>query len=403
VRFDSLDGAAQITIDEGRISAIELEGAKRTRRIVVLREFPQKNGDIFNLNLCSRGIRNIHSSGLFDQVTLNIKRGNDGAIVKIKVQEKPFTVLRLGGRYDTERDTRGFIEAGDENAFGTGSKIFAYQEIGTRDLLTRLALRNDRLLKTYFNFSSALYRQVRENFVYQDFRDNVGEYQEERLGLHVALGQQMRRFGVVSAELRFEEVNIKSLRGGGYTPGNVTLNGLVLRSIVDTRDRQPLPRRGRFAHVFYENAAADLVAKESFYRFFLKMETFHSRGPHTLHPKINLGTSHHLTPFSEQFRIGGPDEVYGLREQEFIGRHFAIGSLEYRYTLRRKPLPPLYLSLRYDLNGLWADKRDANYRKFRHAFGVSLAYETPLGPLSLAYGQYEKSRRRVYVSAGFNF
>jgi len=403
VRFDSLDGAAQITIDEGRISAIELEGAKRTRRIVVLREFPQKNGDIFNLNLCSRGIRNIHSSGLFDQVTLNIKRGNDGAIVKIKVQEKPFTVLRLGGRYDTERDTRGFIEAGDENAFGTGSKIFAYQEIGTRDLLTRLALRNDRLLKTYFNFSSALYRQVRENFVYQDFRDNVGEYQEERLGLNVALGQQIRRFGVVSAELRFEEVNIKSLSGGGYTPGNVTLNALVLRSIVDTRDRQPFPRRGRFAHVFYENATADLIAKESFYRFFLKMETFHSRGPHTLHPKINLGTSHHLTPFSEQFRVGGPDEVYGFREQEFIGRHFAIGSLEYRYTLRRKPLPPLYLSWRYDLNGLWADKRDANYRKFRHAFGVSLAYETPLGPLSLAYGQYEKSRRRVYVSAGFNF
>jgi NTE family protein len=403
VRFDSLDGAVQITIDEGRISAIELEGAKRTRRIVVLREFPQKNGDIFNVNLCSRGIRNIHSSGLFDQVTLNIKRGNDGAIVKIKVQEKPFTVLRLGGRYDTERDTRGFIEAGDENAFGTGSKIFAYQEAGTRDLLTRLALRNDRLLKTYISFSSTLYRQVRENFVYQDFRDNVGEYQEERLGLNVALGQQMRRFGVVSAELRFEEVNIKSLSGAGYTPGNTTLNGLVLRSIVDTRDRQPFPRRGRFAHVFYENATSDLVARESFYRFFLKMETFHSRGPHTLHPKINLGTSHHLTPFSEQFRLGGPDEVYGLREQEFIGRHFAIGSLEYRYTLRRKPLPPLYLSLRYDLNGLWIDKRDANYRKFRHAFGASLAYETPLGPLSLAYGQYEKSRRRVYVSVGFNF
>ena len=403
VYFDSLDGALQITIDEGRISAIDLEGAKRTRRIVVLREFSQKNGDIFNLNLCSRGIRNIHSTGLFDQVTLNIKRGNDGAIVKIKVQEKPFTVLRLGGRYDTERDTRGFIEAGDENAFGTGSKIFAYQEIGTRDLLTRLALRNDRLLKTYISFSSTLYRQVRENFVYEDLRNKIGEYQEERLGLNVALGQQMRRFGAVSAELRFEEVNIKTLSGAGYTPGNATLNALVLRSIVDTRDRLPFPRRGRFAHVFYENATADLDAKESFFRFFLKMETFHSRGPHTLHPKINLGTSHQITPFSEQFRLGGPDEVYGLREQEFVGRHFAIGSLEYRYILRRKPLPPLYLSLRYDLNGLWIDKRDANYRKFRHAFGVSLAYETPLGPLSLAYGQYEKSRRRVYVSLGFNF
>jgi NTE family protein len=404
VKFDSVAGELQIDIDEGRIGVIEIEGAKRTNEFVILREFPQKIGDIFNSNSCSRGIRNIHSTGLFDQVTTNIKRGPNGAVVKIKVQEKPFTVLRVGGRYDTERDTRGFLEVGDENAFGTGSKIFAYQEIGTRDLLTRLALRNDRLLRTYFNFSTDLYRRVRENFVYRDWHsESVGEYVEERLGLNVALGQQMRRFGVVSLELRLEEVNLKSLTGGGYPTGNSTLNALILRSIVDTRDSFPFPRRGRFVHAFYENVYADLGEKDSFFRFFLKMETFHSRGPHTFHPRFSLGTSDQTTPFSEQFRIGGPDEVYGLREQEFIGRHFAIGSFSYRYKLRRKPLPSLYLGLRYDLNGLWVDKRDTNYRKFRHAFGVSLAGETPLGPIGVAYGRYENNQQRVYVNVGFNF
>jgi len=403
-QFDSTTGALQISIDEGRIGAVEIEGANRTRRIVLLREFPQKPGDIFNSNLCSRGINNIHSTGLFDQVTLNIKRGVNRALVKIKVQEKPFTVLRIGGRYDTERDTRGFVEVGDENVFGAGGKIFAYQEIGTRDLLTRLSLRNDRLLKTYIGFSADFYRQARENFVYRHVQSgSVGEYKEERLGLNVALGQQISRFGEVALKLRLEEVNLKSLFGGGYPTGNSTLNALILRSIVDTRDRLPFPRRGRFVNAFYEQVYADLGEKDSFFRFFLTMETFHSRGPHTFRPKISLGTSDQTTPFSEQFRIGGPDEVYGLREQEFIGRHFAIGSIEYRYKLRRKPLPSLYLSFRYDLHGLWIDKRDANYRKFRHAFGVSLAGETPLGPISVAYGQYENSRQRFYVDVGFNF
>lgn len=404
VNFDTTTGVLQIHLDEGHIGAIEVEGLARTRRIVVLREFPQKTGDIFNSTISSRGIRNIHSTGLFDQVTLNIKRGATGALVKIKVQEKPFTVLRLGSRYDTERDVRGFIEIGDENAFGTGSKIFAYQEIGTRDRLTRLTLRNDRLFKTYISFSANLYRQVRDNFYYSNLKSNAaGEYRDERLGLNVAIGQQIGRFGAMALELRSEEVNLKSLSGGGYQTGNSTLNTLVFRPSVDTRDRLPFPRRGRFIQSAFEYVNAELGVKNWFPRFSLKMETFHSRGPHTFHPKIYFGTSDQTTPFSELFRLGGPDEVYGLREQEFIGPHFAIGSFEYRYNLRRKPLPSLYLSWRYDLNGLWIDKRNANYHEFRHAVGASLALDTPLGPISLAYGRYENIRQRLYVSAGFNF
>ncbi|MCI0695911.1 BamA/TamA family outer membrane protein [candidate division KSB1 bacterium] len=404
VKLDTATGLLQIDIDEGYIGAIEIEGNQRTKPFVILREFPQKEGNIFNSNICSRGVRNIHSTGLFDQVALNIRRGPGGAIVKIKVQEKPFTVLRLGGRYDTERDTRGFIEAGDENAFGTGSKIFAYQEIGSRDVATRLTLRSDRILKTYLSLSTNLYHQARENFVYRDLQSKrIGVYTDDRLGLHLAFGQQMRRIGVVTAELRLEEVNLKLLDGGGFPTGNTTLNALILRSAVDTRDRLPFPRRGRYVHVFYENVYADLGEDDSFFRFFLRLETFHSRGPHTFHPKLSLGASDQTTPFSEQFRLGGPDDVYGLREHELIGRHFALGSLEYRYQLRRKPLFDLYLSFRYDLSGLWIDKRDANYRKFHHAFGVSLGCETPLGPISVAYGVYENIRQRVYVSAGYSF
>jgi NTE family protein len=404
VKLDSATGLLQIGLDEGHIAEIEIEGNRRTQPFVILREFPQKVGDIFNSNVCSRGIRNLHSTGLFDQVTLNIRRNHGGAIVKIKVQEKPSNVLRLGARYDTERDTRGFIEAGDENAFGTGSKIFAYQEIGARDQATRLALRSDRILKTYLSLSANLYHHARENSVYRDLKSKrLGAYTDDRLGLHLALGQQMRRIGAVSAELRLEEVNLKLLDGGGFPTGNRTLNALILRSVVDTRDRLPFPRRGRYVHAFYENVYADLGEDDAFFRFFLRLETFHSRGPHTFHPKLSLATSDQTTPFSEQFRLGGPDDVYGLREHELIGRHFTLGSLEYRYQLRRKPLFDLYLSFRYDLSGLWIDKRDANYRKFHHAFGVSLGWNTPLGPISVAYGRYENIRQRVYVSAGYSF
>ena len=400
VQFDSTTGALQITLDEGRIGAIEIEGLKRTKPIVVLREFPQKPGDIFNSTISRRGIDNIHSTGLFDQVTLNIQRGASGAVVKIKVQEKPSAVLRLGGRYDTERQTRAFIEVGDENAFGAGSKIFAYQEIGNRDLVTRLSLRNDRLLKTYVGISGNLYRQGRDNFVYQHLPgDSAREYREERLGGNIALAQQIRRFGVVSLEWRIEEVTLKNLNT--VEPANSTLNTFTLRSIVDTRDQLPFPRRGRFFQAVFENLNADLGEKEpfeSFLRFSLRMETFHSRGPHTIHPRLGFGLASLNALFSEQFRLGGP-EVFGLREQELIRRRFALGSLEYRYKFRRQPLPTLHLSLRYD--GL--DKLDTRFRRFDHAFGVTLGYETPLGLLNISYGRFKNIRHRVYVNFGFNF
>jgi NTE family protein len=404
VSFDAATGVLQIHLDEGRIDRIEIDGLSRTQKMVVLREFPQKPGDIVNSEICSRGIRNIHSTGLFDQVTLNIKRGGNGAVVKIKVQEKPFTIVRLGGHHDSERGTRGFFEAGDENAFGTGGKIFAYGEKGSRDLLTRLSLRTDRLFTTYVSLAANAYYHARDNLIYESLRkDAIGEYTEERLGVHIALGQQLRRLGAVSAELRLEEVQTEPRDGYGYPTGNATLNALILRSIVDTRDRLPFPRGGRYVHIFYENAYSELGARDSFFRFFLRMETFHSRGPHTFHPKLSLGTSDRTTPFSEQFRLGGPEEVYGLRDQELIGRHFLLGSFEYRYQIRRRPLFDSYLSLRYDYSGLWIDKRDVNYRKFRHALGISFGVDTPLGSVSIAYGRYENLQQRVYLSVGYNF
>ncbi|MDZ7344434.1 MAG: BamA/TamA family outer membrane protein, partial [candidate division KSB1 bacterium] len=404
VALDSSTGVLQIDIDEGRIAEIEVSGLGRTQKIIVLREFPQKVGDILNSNLCSRGTDQIYSTGLFDQVALNTSRSSSGAIVNIKVQEKPFTVLRLGGRYDSERYTKGFLEIGDENLLGLGNKLFAYGEIGSRDLLTRLSWRSDRILRTYLSFSTSAYYQQHENFVYSStFPDPLGEYLERRTGLHIALGPQWRRHGVFSIELRLEEAELKRISGLGYPPGNLGLSGLTLRSIVDTRDRLPFPRRGRYVHLFYEKVYTELGARDSFFRLFAHFESLHSRGPHTIHPKLSLGSADQTTPFSEQFRLGGPDRVYGLRDQELIGRHFALFSFEYKYQIRRRPLFDSYFSLRYDYSGLWIDKRDVNYRKFRHAFGVSYAIDTPLGPVGIAYGRYSNQQQRIYVNVGYKF
>jgi len=415
-RFDSTTGELHIDIDEGYIADIQIEGARHTRDVVIWREYPLQAGDIFDSNRSARGIQNIHSLGLFDQVAVNVTRRARSvaavvrgtveatAVVHIKLQEKPSLLSRLGLRYDTERSGRLWVEVGDENFLGLASKLFAHGMVGSRDYAGLLSWRIDRLLRTYLNFSAQLRYRYAKNYSYAARGERLGEYEDERHGLLLSLGQQVRRFGAVSAEINLENIQVRGLAGRGYDTGRETLNTLTFRSVVDTQDRVPFARQGRYAQLAYSMAIRQLQSEDSFFKFLVKLEsstTFAKR--HTVHPRFFAGTSDQNTPFSEQFRIGGPEDMYGLHDQELVGRHFIIASLEYRYRLPTKLLFDTYLSPRFDFGTMWRDKDDVNYRKFRKAMGVALAWDTPLGPMALAIGTIENQANRVYFTAGYRF
>lgn len=416
VIFDDKTGELNIDIDEGYIAEIKIEGGQRTKPLVVRREFPLNIGDIFDSKRSVRGIQNIHSLGLFDQVALNVTRRlraapvesthavQATAVVHIKLQEKPFQVARIGARYDSERAGRLWLEIGDENALGLASKLFLQGVVGSRDNAGLLYWRVDRLFKTYLNFSAqARYRYAR-NFTYEGEHPPIGEYEDERRGVFFSVGQQVRRFGAVSAELDLSNIHLKSVSGSGYPVGSETINTLTFRSVVDTQDRVPFARRGRYVHLAYSMAFRQLQSESSFFKFFARLESSTTlRKRHTFHPRFMAGTSDQTTPFSEQFRIGGHEEMYGLRDQELVGRHFALLNLEYRYRFPTKFLFDTYISPRIDFGGVWRDQNDVNYKKFRKAIGISLAWDTPLGPVLFAVGKAENRAHRFYFTAGYRF
>mgnify|MGYP001570356503 FL=1 len=221
--------------------------------------------------------------------------------------------------------------------------------------------------------------------------------------MRLALGQQVRRFGALSAQLRWEEIHLGKLYGEGYPVGTSKLTALAVSSVVDTRDRLPFARGGRYVNLCYEYGQVSATEAESFIKFSGQLETFHTLGPHTLRAKTLGGFSDRTTPFSEQFRLGGPEQVFGLRDRQLLGRQFVLGSLAYRYQLRQRPLFDTYLSARYEVSGLWNDQDDASYKKFHHAWGFALSWDTPLGPVGVALGWFENRQRRVYLNAGMAF
>jgi outer membrane translocation and assembly module TamA len=67
------------------------------------------------------------------------------------------------------------------------------------------------------------------------------------------------------------------------------------------------------------------------------------------------------------------------------------------------PFYNLYLSGRYDAGQVFGRFQEVRLRGLRHTIGITLAFDTPLGPLSLGYGRAENKYDRLYLNMGFDF
>lgn len=391
-------------IDEGIISAIIIEGNERTRDYVIRREFPLKSGNIFNINKADEGLNNIHSTGLFETVSFEVVR--DKLLVKliIRVKEKPFNLMKLSYRYDLERKSKGMIELADENFIGTGNQISLTGQYGIKDQLIKFRFRDDRIFKSFMTYNLDVFHSRQKNYNYFD-GIQAGEYLQKESGFSFSFGQQIKRLGVFSVTAVLNSIELQEITGYGYPTGKFDLKTIALQSIVDTQDQIPFPQTGKYYQFFYKMSSAKFLnSQKSFIKLFNSIEfynTFLRRN--TIHPKLFWGTSDLTTPFTEQFRLGGQSSFFGLRENELIGRHFVVASLEYRYLFPFRLPVNFYWSIRYDVGAAWKNQLDINVKDFISGVGTSLALATPVGPITFSFGRGSTGKNILYLSGGFNF
>lgn len=393
-----------IHINEGLISSIKIDGNVRTKDFVILREFPLKKGDIFNLKKADDGINNIHSTNLFETVSLEVNRINRSAELVIKIRERAFSIIKLSYNYNLEKRNKVLFEIADENLFGTGNQLMWHTIYGPREQQFKLNFRADRIFKSFATSDLNAFHIREKNYVYENGKRS-GEYQQQDFGFSFSLGQQIKRLGVISAIASFNDIRLSSLSGYGFPTGNYELKTLALQSIVDTQDTYPYPRKGKYYKFFYKMSSATFLNSEiSFIKLFNSLELYHTfLRRNTLHPRIFWGTSDLTTPFFEQYRLGGQKSFYGLYEDEMIGRHIVVGSLEYRYFFPFAFPVDVYWSMRYDIGATWENSVDINPKDFNVGIGTSLDINTPVGPFSIAIGKLWEGKKVLYFSAGFTF
>ncbi|MFC1499523.1 patatin-like phospholipase family protein [Candidatus Zixiibacteriota bacterium] len=403
-RFTERSGILTFVLDEGRVDEIRIEGLVQTNEELILRDLPLTVGQPFGQHSIRQMIDDIYSTGLFERVTIRPERtGRDGLSIVVTVEERPPDAARIGIHYLEEQKTEGFLEYRNENLLGRGGKMSIRALTGSRRSSLDMQTRIDRLFRTFLSWQLNAGYGLEEINTFQG-EELTGAYQTERYHIAAAIGHQVRRLGLLSIGFRAE--NLGTERVSGLTSYDAThqFREVELRSVIDTQDRTPFPTEG-VRHEFSYVTASDAHTVESIshVRLFLAMESYHTRGRHTFHPRFVFGTGDHTMPFARWYRLGGIDSFYGYSRDQLRGRQVLLLSGEYRYRIPWQPVAPLHLSLRFDWGGSWEEIDNTAFTDMISGLGIKASLDSPLGPLEVAWGMREGGYSRVYVALGFRF
>ncbi len=397
------NGVLTIVIDEGRIGKITIYGNHHTQNFIVSRNLHLKPGDLFNAELLKKGIDQIYSSGYFDLVWFSVKKNGFTYNLNIYLDEHGYTLLRTGLRYDLERSTKGFLQIVGENLFGTGNKGAFTALIGRKDILAGARIWSDRLFTSLLSYRMETSIHKHTYSYYSDHK-KIGNYTKCVSEASVSLGQQMRRLGTVSLQLKTESIRVNPDSAILKLKQKYNLRTITLRSEVDSRDRYPFPIRGKYHILQYETAGKYIGSEISYTKIYSSMESFYPLSKvFNFHPRLAWGTSDSPTPFVKQFRIGGIDSFMGLPEEALIGRRFICFNGELRLRIPFPRWLEYYISIRYDFGGVWSSYSKISMRDFKHGIGVKLSFNTPVGPLCIAYGNMSDGVSQFYFSFGRPF
>jgi NTE family protein len=404
VQLDSARGSLRISIDEGIIYHMSVEGTTKSRDWVIWRELPFVGGDIFTVSKGEQAIANIMATNLFDQVLIDVRYMNDKIDLAIKATEKKSELLRLGLRVDNERNVQPSIEIRDENFLGAATELGLNFAGGLRNRKYVFEFRANRIFNSYFTFNLNSFYDLKDIFTYDNdpsvesptsfSRLRIGEYRQIRYGAGFSLGTQVERLGLVTAEYRLELNQIKFQDGAGYSTGKFRLQTLRLLSTIDTQDQFPFARTGSLMNINWETASSVGAGDIGYSKIFLSYEWYTTYfAHHTLHPKITFGFADETLPLSQQFSLGGENSFYGLFEDDARGRQIFVINVEYRAFLPFKILWDTYFKIRYDFGSIWPQQENISLRDLHHGLGIGIAIDTPVGPASISVGSSFYVRR----------
>ncbi len=387
-----------LPVDEAIIKRIDVEHNDVTRDWLVRSYFPLHVGEPYSTAKASQGIANIYGTDLFNRVTVDLVHYDDGAIIKIGVQEKKHAQVRFGWHWDDAYQSEEFVEFLNDDAFGVGLEYLLHARYAQDRQLYFGQLRANRIFSTYLTTRLRAFFSSLDRSIFTPDGSIVDERRERKWGGFVLVGQQIARLGTVSGGLEIEGVKYRYEQTLAEERFNLT--SLLLESQLETFDQWIFPESGNRHLLQLQLASKFLGGDREYTRFFSSFETYIPLGRYlNYHPKISIGLASTDLPPSEKFYMGGFHSFAGYRTYQLSGDKMFLVNQQLRIKLPFR----FYLTGEYDLGQVYRSIDQVKLSNVRHGIGASIALDTPVGPFEFGYGFTDDDQDRYYFQAGFSF
>ncbi len=398
IEFNIQDKSFIINIDEAIIKSIDIEKNHRSRDWFIRSHFPLKPNQPYSTSDASVGIANIYGTDLFNQVSLNLINDTAGSIVKISVEEKHYQQVRLGWHWDDEYKSEEFLEYLDDNVLGMGLKYLLHARFAIDRQEYFGYFKSNRIWSTYLTAKAEIYHNRINRFIFDDESNEIEIRKEIKTGFSFSLGQQIKRFGTVTA--KFDVVNYDDRYLVQNIKNKRDLRIFSIKSSIENFDRSPLTLKGS-KHFFEVQMAGKFMGGDEEYNRFEASTEIYIPINHKLnyHPKFAIGLSSSGLPPSERFYLGGIESFSGFRTYQLNGDKFIMLSNDLRLKLPFR----FYFTFRHDIGEVYTHTDEIKLRNLRNGISLILSFDSPIGPFDFRYGFADSDNDRYYINIGLDF
>ena len=447
INIDPLTGVLNIPLVEAHINSLTLKGNKRTKSIVVTREFRSKVGDVLDEKKLQRDLTRVYNLGLFDEVGPFDEVSNDVGKVDITIPltEKRSGQVSVGIGYSSTSKLVGRAELAENNFRGLGERVSLQWEVGGVNSQSSLEfgffepyLDNKHTSLDVDLYDKAVYRFNSGSIVGGTTGTVTGSnntYVERRRGGVLGLNRAINDFLTAGITGRYESVStddieIQTANEFIRQKGNVA--GLGGRAIYSNRDNETAPAAGGLRSFSYEIVTATTEpvdnripsplapGRENFGKLGIDLRQYLSlngrRKPgnfnqpkRVLATRLLIGTTARNIPFFEQYFLGGADSLRGYDTDRYWGSNLALVQAELRIPVGKDN--NFQGVLLFDGGDAWNSiyqqqgLQQHTAFKLEGDYGIGIRLVTPIGPIRLDYAIPTTGSRggRTQFSIGQSF
>jgi len=397
---------------QGRIDEVRVTGVQRVNPEVITARMRTQAGHEFDPRVADEDIKRIYARGDFERVSYSIADDPaKGRVLTADVVEKSWgpNYLRFGLGLSSDL---------------SGDSFFTLIATHRWAWLNSLGgeWRNDAQIGHADRFASEFYQPLtpaqrvfvalraetaRDPFdVYDDAGNRLARYRRSTYGVGLDLGMPIGTTGEV--RLGWSRGRLKLLNDTSALPAALVVppietGGVQARLRLDTLDNLRFPRSGYAADLQVYASRTRFGATDDYSKASGNVDVALASGAHSLQLGLRAAKSLNGSelPVYELFSLGGFLQMSGYRTGELVGQEMTFGRMIYNYRVSAPGLlDGAYVGVSYETGRIGDSVTGANRSALRHGAALYFAFDSPIGPVYLAYGRGDAGRQSVYFFVG---